>query len=176
MFVLIESCTLFTNQCNEQNANSSLFFCAYINRIFAQAEGVCVVWFSVCVRDSKFAGANRLFYDRKEWMLVPTAVKMERERETCYIRDDTQSYSFVLLFASCFFSLACLEIKPPVNQITAHLYFLTLQHINPYIYETVRAYSKKQHSHKQQWKNLCSKHTVCTYLIRFRIIRFHNLI
>lgn len=85
-------------------------------------------------------------------MLVSTAVKMERERETCYIRDDTQSYYFVLLSASWFCSLACLEIKPPVNQITAHLYFLTLQHINPYIYETARTYSKKPHSHRQQQK------------------------
>lgn len=78
-------------------APKMLILCHFFNRICAgwrclggvlQMCGSVFVCETVC--RSKFAGANRLFMIEKNecWC---TAAKMERERETCYVRDDIQS-------------------------------------------------------------------------------------
>lgn len=121
------------------------FLCAYVlctfripivkSRVFHQDEGVGVACYMYSVYSmcesfwrSKFTGVSLLsaFNAWKEWV---SCVYCNEERKRCYVRHDKQRQSFAFLSVSWFYSLACLDIKPPVNQITAHLYFLTLQHL-----------------------------------------------
>lgn len=65
-------------------ASKMLILC--IEYVWGEGVGWCAtdVWISVCVRDrlqKQVRWCKSAFYDRKEWMLVSTAEKMERERE-----------------------------------------------------------------------------------------------